>query len=299
MKKKLCYLILAHSDPQHLFELISSLNYNALFYVHIDKKVDIEPFKKVLASSDITWILNRHTVSWADISQVNATLSLIKEALTAKHHILRMILLSGTCYPLKAPQFIYSYFENNQQTEYIKYIDMRESLNHYMPQIRRKWFKAPMYQGKNRLLTLLDKALRAALNKLHIKNSWNEDAIPYFGSQWWALTPLCCEYIITFLTQNPWFYEMNKHTFSPDEHFFHTIIGNSHYSKFATGLQTFMGRGTSRLSNLHLIHQSLSKWFTLQDLKEIKNSDKLYIRKLNTIVSSDLIEYFKDNNQHP
>jgi hypothetical protein len=298
MTKKLCYLILAHSDPQHLLELVSSLNYNALFYVHIDKKVDIEPFKKHLATTNINWVVNRQTVSWADISQVDATLSLIKEALTAEDEILRMILLSGACYPLKGPESIYSYFENNQQTEYIKYIDMRQSLNHYMHHIHQKWFKAPMYRGKNRFLTLLDKVGRAAFNKLHIKNRWNEDSIPYFGSQWWALTPLCCEYIIDFVTQNQWFYEMNKYTFSPDEHFFHTIIGNSHYNNLATGLQTFIGRGTSRLSNLHLIHPSLSKWYSLQDLKEIKSSDNLFIRKLNTTSSSDLVEFFKNSNHH-
>ena len=42
------YIITAYTDPSHLNRLIRSLNYNAKFFIHIDRKVDIEPFKRLV-----------------------------------------------------------------------------------------------------------------------------------------------------------------------------------------------------------------------------------------------------------
>lgn len=83
---------------------------------------------------------------------------------------------------------------------------------------------------------------------------------------------------------------MNCHTFSPDEHYFHTLIGNSRFDAYADGLQDFQGVGTWRLANLHLIDPSLSKWFTLQDWDSIKNSDKLFVRKIRSLDGAELVD---------
>lgn len=84
---------------------------------------------------------------------------------------------------------------------------------------------------------------------------------------------------------------MNKYTFSPDEHYYHTIIGNSKYAEMANGLQKFKGHGTWRMANLHIIDESLSKWFTLDDWKTIIDSDKLFVRKVNSKSGSTLVNH--------
>jgi hypothetical protein len=290
MKKKICYLILAHSDPTHLLKLVNSLDYEAVFYIHIDKKFDIKPFQALLQKENVFWIKERKAVFWADISQVDATISLVEEALKNRNEYIKMVLLSGACFPIKPSCFIYNFFAMDQSKEHIKYIDMRESYSHYMQQLKFKWFKRPFFKSRFNIIIFFDKVIRGLLNKFKFKNKWNDNIIPFFGSQWWALTPECCEYICNYVRKNPWYYQMNMKSFAPDEHFFHTIIGNSEFNHKADGIKSYTGRGTSKLANLHLIHFSLSKWYSLEDFDDIEKSDKLFVRKLNTKYSSELVK---------
>jgi hypothetical protein len=139
-------------------------------------------------------------------------------------------------------------------------------------------------------VVMIDKVFRAAANRFGLSNSWNEKYLPYFGSQWWALTPECCSYLLYDLKKDSAYYLINKFTVSPDEHYIHTLIGNSKFSLRADGLQRFIGRGTSRLANLHHIHPSLSKWYTIDDWDEIFNSDKFFIRKVSSDRSKSLLD---------
>ena len=125
---------------------------------------------------------------------------------------------------------------------------------------------------------------------MKLPNNWRKDITPYFGHTWCALTPECCEYIVNYHTENPWFYQMNKNTFSPDEHYFHTIVGNSKFAERADGLQTYKGRGLWRLVNFHLVCPTLQKWYTLDDWEQIITSDKLFVRKVNSSSSHALVK---------
>lgn len=167
--------------------------------------------------------------------------------------------------------------------------------SHYTKHINQKWFKEPIFYTSNRTLKTADKIIRSIVNKIRISNSWNKSIIPYFGSQWWALTPACAQYILEFVKVNGSYYIENKNTFAPDEHFFHTIVGNSPFNAKSDGVQEYEGRGTWRMANFHLIHKSLSKWYTLNDWDEINSSNKLFVRKVNSIVSNGLIDSINEN----
>lgn len=118
--------------------------------------------------------------------------------------------------------------------------------------------------------------------------------MPYFGSQWWALTPQCCQYMLNYVDLNPGFIKMNRQTFSPDEHFFHTLVGNSQFAAHSDGLQPFEGRGTWRLANLHLIHPSLAHIYVDNDYKDIIASGKFFVRKVTTSQSTPLLNRLDD-----
>jgi hypothetical protein len=288
---KIGYLILAHSDPLHLSRLINILNGNCDFYIHIDAKSDIHEFNRIPLSENTFFIKDRVNISWGGISMVDATLNLIKEALDSGNQYSHLVLLSGSCYPIKPPEYINYFFNQHPNREFIRFIDMRESQQHYMKQIKLKWFKEPLFSASFKPLQVLDKGIRKAANFLGLENSWDENTIiPYFGSQWWALTPSCCKYILDYINENNNYYSINKFTFSPDEHFFHTLVGNSVYKKNSDGLQAFEGRGTFKLANFHIIHPSLSKWYDLTDWDEIFSSDKLFVRKVNSLKSKVLLD---------
>lgn len=60
---------------------------------------------------------------------------------------------------------------------------------------------------------------------------------PYGGSTWWALTKDACIYILDFVKNNEPFCRYFEKTFTSDEMFFHTILGNS---KFKNRIQRYL-----------------------------------------------------------
>jgi hypothetical protein len=80
-----------------------------------------------------------------------------------------------------------------------------------------------------------------------VKNNWNKEIVPYFGSTWCALPRETVKYIIDFVEKNPWFNETTKLTFAPDEYFFHTIIGNSIFNEYSDGIVPFKDGGYTNM----------------------------------------------------
>jgi hypothetical protein len=272
-----------------LKKLVKELDYNSDIYIHIDKKSNLDVFKSAINLDNVFFIKNRVSINWGDISMIDAQINLIDEVIKQSEKYTHAVFLSGSCFPIKKQKVIYENFSSFPQREFIKFIDMRESPEHYMKQIKFKWFKKPVFNSNNIYITVLDKLIRFLLNKLRLKNNWNNQIIPYFGSQWVALTMNCCKYVRDYHYASNGFREMNKYTFSPDEHYFHTIIGNSFFAKKSFGKMEFQGRGTWRLANYHIIDKSLSKWYILSDWTEIINSEKLFVRKINSQTGNDLV----------
>jgi hypothetical protein len=287
--KKIAYLILAHNDPAHFCKLVKSICNNADIYVHVDAKSKLEDFSSQCLPG-VTFIPERVNIAWAGISMVDALINLIKAAMVRSELYTHMVFLSGSDYPIKPMNVISNRFKSSPERQFIKYIDMRESPGHYLKLVTKKQFLEPLIPSSKKYIITLDKIIRRSLRALRIPNNWRSDIVPYFGHTWCALTPNCCAYILDFHDSNPWFYQMNKDTFSPDEHYFHTIIGNSPFAKHSDGLQKYEGRGLWRLVNFHLICPSLNKWFTLADWSQIETSEKLFLRKVNSSSGSGLVE---------
>jgi hypothetical protein len=146
--KKIAYLILAHTDPEHLHRLVKALDCHADFYVHIDKKSSIGDFLFLKNICNVFLTKQRVSVTWAGISMVDAICNLIVAALANKKSYSHFVLISGSDYPIKPAEFIVEFLNNNDKCEFIKYIDMRESPEHYLKQVYRKWFVEPIYSGK-------------------------------------------------------------------------------------------------------------------------------------------------------
>lgn len=292
--KKIAFLILAHEDPKHLRKLVEALNFNSDIYIHIDKKADISKFKVEIQYPNVFFIEDRIAVSWAGISMVDALMKLIQETLKQSENYSHAFFLTGSCYPIKEYKTIYSLISSQPEREFIKLVAMRESPEHLLKHISQKWFKEPFINSNNKMLNIIDKGIRFIFNKFGFKNDWNQKIIPYFGHTWCALTMNSCKYIFNYHINNPWFREMNKLTFSPDEHYLHTIIGNSDFLNSSLGIAQFQGRGLYKYTTLHLIDPTLTKWYTEDDWQEIIESDKLFVRKVR---SNDGIELIKRINQ--
>lgn len=279
---RVAFLILAHSDPVHFRRLVQILSPHGDIFIHIDKKADISTFlTEVPPAENVHYIEDRVSIAWAGISMIDAQNQLLNRALCHSEQYSHLLFLSGSCYPIKPVNDLVAYLSSMPEYNFIKYIDMRESPDIYLRQVTQKWFKEPFVAAsQHRFMRMADKLLRFLLNKLALRNGWKEEIFPYFGSQWVALTAECAKYVVQYQKDNPWYREMNRYSFSPDEHYFHTIIGNSKFAMCSDGLQPFLGRGTWRFANLHIIDKSLAKWYTQTDFDEIKNSEKFFVRKV-------------------
>ena len=116
---RIAHLILTHKNPAQLERLIEAMTYPAFdLYVHLDKKVDIRPFRYLAEKKNVFFIANRATVYWAGYGTIQATINGFKEILE-KDGYDYINVISAQDFPLKPPADIYHYIANRRGTEFI------------------------------------------------------------------------------------------------------------------------------------------------------------------------------------
>lgn len=222
---KIAYLILAHNNPRHLKALVEALSCeDCAFFVHIDNKVDIGAFAEV-RGPNVFFIDDRVTIWWAEYSMVEATLRLMRAALGSPLGPDYLVLLSGSDFPLRSSAYIHGFFEQHRGSEFISIVKIpsREGgirLSHI--NVLRISVARPLLRFAVRALAKL------GLARLdHRKGLRNME--PYGGSSWWALSAAACRHVLDFAREQPDVCRFFARTSSPDETFFHTLLGNSEW----------------------------------------------------------------------
>ena len=117
---RIAYLLTAYKDSKHLNNLIDSLNYNADFYIHIDLKVNINPFINTIGKKkNVYFIKKRYFVNWGSFAQVLCQKELLSIAINSGIVYDRVVCLSGMDYPIWSMNKIINEFNNNLSKEYI------------------------------------------------------------------------------------------------------------------------------------------------------------------------------------
>jgi hypothetical protein len=254
----IAYLILAHDNPRHLSRLLSALaSPTSAFFVHIDKKSTVE-FGHALAAESVTFSSERFAVHWGDFSMVEATLSLMNQALSDRRRFDRLVLLSGVDYPVRSPAYIESFLQRHGDVEFISMVRM-PSLAADKPLRRLTSFHPSPDE------TLLRSFTRRALRKLRLTPRERDfgkvlgDLVPYAGWQWWALTRGACEHIQRFCAANPRIVSFFRGTQIPDEMLFQTIIANSPYQTKVRRNLTFADWTAGRRSPALLAREDVQR----------------------------------------
>ena len=233
----IAYLLLAHHQPQHVGALIEQLDDgNARFYVHIDSKSDLAPFRQAIRSERAILLDNRLPIHWGGWNMVQATLSLLRCAHQeggCDHYQL----LSDSCYPIKSNQEIAAKLAGGN----MNYITINEPM-----QPGSRAYKRLFSEREFRLIKLLKRS--RTLNELKLPDYGQRlieyrrrqtdrvmrrrlppGVTPYKGWQWWCLTHECVTYVLHYIASNPGFVRFFRATRLPDESFFHTIVVNSDF----------------------------------------------------------------------
>jgi hypothetical protein len=289
-RQRMAYLILAHTDPEHVRRLCATLlrDEQADIYIHVDLKSHHDfSACQALSNDRIRFISERHRVYWSGFNMVLATLALMRAAVDAEPIYHHLVLLSGQDYPLKHPKVIKEYLLNSPFPQHINRINALESQDYYIHQVTRFHFRDGWLP-----FTLADKVIRkiATVAVKPIRRSLPHGLVPCEGSQWWALTEECARCLLAMVRDRPELSQLYRYAMAPDEHFFHTLVQNSPFADEAAPLMPYTGKGMWKKANLHIVHPSLKKIYTLADIDEVRNSDKLFVRKVNTAQSTPLID---------
>lgn len=299
---KIAYLIQAHADPENLLRLINALDDNNDFFIHIDKKSDIAPFYQLLKEKNNVFFLegqNRIKVYWGGFSQVEATLNLIEKCLTQNNindsDYLKVILISGSDYPIKSKEQIKKYLSDFKEVNFIRGMNVTEAnTKKYNYCLRNYLFfdfflvNKKVTRFSRKILNILGSTIFKKPNYVLDKQGKRIDI--FHGSSWWALNIDVIKYISAYSKDNENLKKYFKYSLASDEKYFHTIFFNSSFSKtnIYKGVEPYIPT-TSAFSNLHIIDTSLSKWFDEKDFNIIKASDKFFVRKVSTHKSQKLL----------
>jgi len=276
---KLAYLITAHKNPVQLARLVRSLNYqNVEFYIHIDQKVDLEPFineLNKLVTENIYLIKKRTNVIWAGFSQVESILNSIDEILKRGADFDYLITLTGQDYPIKNNKLIHDFFEMARGKQLIE----------QFPDIEWRIGRTMSYSFryiKSRLLIAVLSCLKAKnlMNRFFPKQNVDLGRL-YFGPAFFRITRECAQFILDYTKNHSKYVNLFKYAEYADECFFHTIIFNS----------PFAG---------NIVNNSLSymRWvpgkahtdvLTIHDYSTLEASDRFFARKFDAEVDEDIL----------
>jgi hypothetical protein len=222
------FLILAHDDAAHLSRLISRIAPHrwAKPFVHLDAKANLDDFK----SSDALFLKdNRVSVNWCGFTMVDATLRLMREALSSDFCPNRFILLSGSDYPIKPMADFKDALSSDTQ-----WIQIDRELNEF----GRTHFDRcanRMYLGDHKLLhdrarlAFVPQAVRNVERVL--RRGFPQKLRLFYGPSWWALTREAVQHVISAAESNPQLVGWFRKTRSPDEMFFQTLLKSSAFAQ--------------------------------------------------------------------
>ena len=120
------YLVLAHKNPDQLYRMITALNDNVShFFIHIDAKSPIAPFKEHLQGLPVYFIDKRECCFWGDFSIVRATINLM-EAAAKENKKGYFILMSGQDYPIASQKEINTFLEQYDGYDFIDFLPIED-----------------------------------------------------------------------------------------------------------------------------------------------------------------------------
>lgn len=272
---KLAYLLMVHKNQPQVIRLIRSLNSeNTAFFIHIDKKSDILLTPNELGAVKIVPV-EREYVKWGGFSQVTATLNGMKAIVNYPESFDYIIFLSGQCYPLKSNLFIKRFFEQHYGQIFIDYFPMPYAGWEYggMNRIEQYHFMDENPPDDETISALPPRKFPEYLK-------------PYGGSNWWCLPMNTAKYVLEFVDNHPDYFEFHKYSAMPDEMFFQTILLNSDNHQI---LDNIVCDGL-RYIDWTKPDPPYPAILTTGDFPSIINSGKLFARKFDTEIDSQVLD---------
>lgn len=215
------HLILVHSKPGQLMRLVKKLVHNkAVFFIHVDAKIDIQPFRDALAGvQDVYFIDKRVDVQWATYSMVEATVNGFQAIVDTGLAIDYVNLMSGQDYPIQSVTAFHDFLKLNPGKAFMQCLDIETEWTEAISRVRTYHFTHWKIPGKYKIQKIL--------NFILPRRELPENLIPVGRSQWFTISLKHVVFIIKRLEANPAFSKFFSYAWAPDEIIFQTLLYNS------------------------------------------------------------------------
>lgn len=256
-------------------------------YIHIDKNSTEEVSEKLIKDPRISITSENVSVSWGNISVVDATIILLKEVIKSGKEYDYICLRSGQDMMIRkdyneylqknmGKNFFQIYYEVNKEGAFFK---MK------LPKFTRELHDS-MHPYRV-IRAVLMKLYKMGVNLFPINENFDSQVRIYKGSQWFAISKGLCEYMVEYCDNNTWFYNAFKDLYVVDNIFFISIAMNSPFSEtIINETHTFEYWGDTYQTRHHPVI------FTSENVDEIEKSDCFFARKFDIDVDRGAIEYF-------
>lgn len=273
---RVAHLILTYTDPGLTERMIWKMHHrNVDFYIHVDKKCDINPYLFLRGFSNVYFIKNRITVKWAGFSTVLALFNSIKEIVATGIGYDFINLLSGQDYPLKKADELYNFFEENTGKEFLSYRDIQDDWKEGLIRMESYYLNEYQFPGKY----VLEKLLKKVLPKRKIPYNLN----PYGKSMFWMLSPEAASFVVNVVEGDKKLYRFFSLCWGSDEFVFQTILMNSPYKdKIVNDNYRYIDWSAGGAS---------PKTLDISDAMQLAKSDLLFARKFDLINHPEIIDF--------
>lgn len=272
---RIAHLILTYTDPHQTERMIKNMMHQDFdFFVHVDKKFDINPHLFLKKLPNVYFIDNRVDVKWAGYNTVKATFECIKEIVSKGIEYKYINFLSGQDYPLKSAAVLADFFDKNSDKEFLSYRDIKNDWKEGLIRMEKYFLTNYNFKGKNTIENIINFALpkRKLPYNLH----------PYGKSMFWMLSPEAAMYVVNKVENDKKLINFFSLCWGSDEFVFQTILLNSAYKDKIVN------------ENFRYIDWSLGganpKVLDESDFEAIEKSNMFFARKVNETKSAKLME---------
>lgn len=272
---RIAHLILTYTNPRQTERMIRNMSHeNFDFYIHVDKKYDINPHLFLEALPNVYFINNRVDVKWAGFSTVLATFECIKEIVATGIQYDFINFLSGQDYPIKPAGLINDFFLENAGKEFLSYRDIKNDWQEGLIRMEKYFLSSYNFIGKTRLENLI--------NRIMPKRKLPYDLHPYGKSMFWMLSPKTAMYVVDRVESDKKLTHFFSLCWASDEFVFQTILLNSHLKdKIVNNNYRYIDWSAGG-ANPKVLNES--------DAGSILNSDMLFARKFDVINSPKILD---------
>ncbi|TSJ40737.1 beta-1,6-N-acetylglucosaminyltransferase [Mucilaginibacter corticis] len=275
-------LIITYTSARQTKRLVDALNNGSFdFYIHVDKKLDLNTHKELFDIPNVYFIENRVDIKWAGFSTVEAALNGIRQITASNNKYEFINLITGQDYPIKSAEYIEKFLKDNIGKEFILYKDFETEWSEANERVTKYHFTEMTFKGHSRLEKIV--------NMFTGKRKFPLDVRLYGKETFWTLSMQCAQYVVNVIDSNSQLKNFLRYTWGSDEFIFQTIIMASPFKDNVIN------------KNYRYIDwppgEARPKVLLSEDFDKIMASDSIFARKLDINKDEQLFDMLdKANN---